>query len=266
MFDPDACWLLADILADNHARARSFGMGSALRLPFPCAVKTGTSTDYRDNWTVGYTPEYTVGVWVGNFDNSAMRGVSGVSGAAPIFRDVMSWLVAQEPSRWYPMPPGIGEREVDPLTGLPRPSHFAGQRPVVVEKFRRALLPDPPDASQYDPMGRVRLPVEFRAWLEGPDNWLGSQAIADLAESGQVTWRITSPLPGTPVLLDPDLPAGGKLLPLRVSPAAPGLIWSSPTLNIERERAHLVPGRHEIFVRDPATGQEAVTWVLVKLL
>src|SRR5690606_34478009 len=69
VFDPLACWLLADILSDNDARIRAFGQVSPLRFPFPVAIKTGTSTDYRDNWTIAYTPRFTVGVWAGNFDN-----------------------------------------------------------------------------------------------------------------------------------------------------------------------------------------------------
>ncbi|MDB6071646.1 MAG: transglycosylase, partial [Verrucomicrobiales bacterium] len=156
LYDPDACWLLADILSDNQARARTFGTDSALRLPLRCAVKTGTSTDYRDNWTIGYNPRFTVGVWVGNFDNSPMRGVSGVTGAAPIFRDIFTWLDGRYPSGWYPQPPSIVDCAVDPLTGFPVPEKWRDKRPAVVEKFRRDLLPGPADATRYDESGRVR--------------------------------------------------------------------------------------------------------------
>ncbi|MCB1079550.1 MAG: transglycosylase domain-containing protein, partial [Verrucomicrobiae bacterium] len=92
LFDRDACWLIADILSDNLARAEAFGLNSPLRFPFRVAAKTGTSTDYRDNWTVGFTPEYTVGVWVGHFGNTPLQDVSGVSGAGPIFHAVMTEL------------------------------------------------------------------------------------------------------------------------------------------------------------------------------
>ncbi|WP_156346444.1 hypothetical protein [Verrucomicrobium spinosum] len=68
----------------------TFGPHSVIRMPFPCAVKTGTSTNYRDNWTMGFTPEFTVGVWVGNFDNTPMNQVSGVTGAGPVFREIFS--------------------------------------------------------------------------------------------------------------------------------------------------------------------------------
>ncbi|MFY9738737.1 MAG: transglycosylase domain-containing protein, partial [Candidatus Cybelea sp.] len=81
--DPANWALVTDMLADPHARAHSFGLHSVLEMPFPAAVKTGTSSDFHDTWTVGFTRDYTVGVWVGNFDGSPMRGVSGVTGAGP---------------------------------------------------------------------------------------------------------------------------------------------------------------------------------------
>ena len=266
VYDPDACWLLADILSDNNARARTFGTDSALRLPFPCAVKTGTSTDYRDNWAIGYNAAFTVGVWVGNFDNSPMRGVSGVTGAAPVFRDIFTWLDARYPSAWYERPPSIVEREVDPLTGLPRPAEWASRRPVVVEKFRRDLAPGGPDPERYDPTGRVRLAPEYAAWLAGPENWLGTAAVAAAPSASGVTWQITSPLPGTTVLLDPDLPQGGKVLPLRVNPPTESVVWTSTSLKIDHHTALLIPGRHTLTARDPATGREITTWVMVRRL
>ena len=80
---------LAELLADSRARVAAFGEQSALDLTFDVAAKTGTSKGYHDNWTVGFTREVTVGVWVGNFDGSAMRDTSGITGAAPLFHAVM---------------------------------------------------------------------------------------------------------------------------------------------------------------------------------
>jgi penicillin-binding protein 1C len=82
--------ILTDILADETARAPAFGLDNALRLPFPVAAKTGTSHAYVDNWTVGFTAERTVAVWAGNFDGRPMTGVSGITGAAPIFSRIMA--------------------------------------------------------------------------------------------------------------------------------------------------------------------------------
>ncbi|NET37260.1 MAG: penicillin-binding protein 1C, partial [Cyanothece sp. SIO1E1] len=85
-FSPSAtASLITDMLSDRHARAISFGVDSVLNLPFPAAVKTGTSSDFRDTWTVGFTTDYTVATWVGNFNGEPMHQVSGVSGAAPLW-------------------------------------------------------------------------------------------------------------------------------------------------------------------------------------
>jgi penicillin-binding protein 1C len=270
IFDPVACWLVADVMADNEARIRSFGLDSALRLPFPVAVKTGTSTDYRDNWTMGFNARFTVGVWVGNFDNSPMRGVSGVTGAAPIFRDIFSWLEVRWPSPWYPRPEEIIEVEVDPLTGKPVPPRLAGKRPAVVEKFVRDHAPDSSSGGDaYDAAGRVLLPSSYAAWLAGPDNWLGAAAVAsDRAEPG--SFRILSPLPGASVLLDPDLPDGGRRLLLRSTVPSSEVEWSSPTLKIETTPrgafALLEPGEHKITGRHRTTGESLETAVVVRKL
>ena len=112
-------YLLAHILADRQAASAAFGENTPLELPFVTAVKTGTSKDYRDNWTVGFTQDYTVGVWVGNFDGSSMRKISGISGAAPIYRDVMLALYQNytPPDFLAHMPDGIVTVRICPLSG-----------------------------------------------------------------------------------------------------------------------------------------------------
>jgi penicillin-binding protein 1C len=270
VFDPAACWLLADVLSDNDARTRNFGMESALRLPFPVAVKTGTSTDYRDNWTVGYNARFTVGVWVGNFDNSPMRGVSGVTGAAPIFRDIFTWLDARWPSPWIERPPEVIEMEVDALTGKPRPSRLAGRRPVVVEKFLRENAPAAnAGESHYDNEGRVLLPRRYAAWLAGPDNWLGAAAVAAASEPVE-EFRILAPLDGATVLLDPDLPDGGRRLVLRSTAPADETEWTSATLKIETSGrgaiAVLEPGEHTLTARSGKSGETRRTKFRVRAL
>ena len=95
--------LVTHILSDNAARARAFGLDNSLRLAFPAAAKTGTSKGYSDNWTVGFTWERAVAVWAGNFDGTPMIQVSGITGAAPIFKRVMgtvpAWHVRQQHNR-----------------------------------------------------------------------------------------------------------------------------------------------------------------------
>jgi penicillin-binding protein 1C len=86
-------FLISDILSDNAARSPAFGRNSILNVPFNAAVKTGTTNDFRDNWTIGYTPDIAIGVWVGNADYTPMKNISGVTGAAPIWSDVIQWSV-----------------------------------------------------------------------------------------------------------------------------------------------------------------------------
>ena len=90
---PQASFIITDILSDRAARSRTFGLENALATPYFAAVKTGTSKDMRDNWCLGFSQRYTVGVWVGNFSGEPMWNVSGVSGAAPVWVETMDYLV-----------------------------------------------------------------------------------------------------------------------------------------------------------------------------
>ncbi|MCH7730061.1 penicillin-binding protein 1C [Patescibacteria group bacterium] len=120
VLDSRVAFLLIDILKDNDARAPSFGSFSQLVIPNhnEVAVKTGTSNDLRDNWTIGFNQDYLVAVWVGNNDNSPMaRVASGVTGASPIFNKIMSALLAQKPNDDWPVPPGLVQVPVCTLTG-----------------------------------------------------------------------------------------------------------------------------------------------------
>lgn len=104
---PAAAWIVGDMIADPNARAATFGLDSALRLPFWAAVKTGTSKAMRDNWCIGYSDRFTVGVWVGNAEGDPMRAVSGTSGAAPVWRDVMLAMHVRVPGRAPPKPADV---------------------------------------------------------------------------------------------------------------------------------------------------------------
>jgi len=109
--------LITDMLADPEARSKSFGLHSILELSFAAAVKTGTSSDYRDTWTVGFSRDYTVGVWVGNFDGSAMRGVSGVTGAGPLWNRIMLHLHERTDPPPFPPPDGFARVPICATTG-----------------------------------------------------------------------------------------------------------------------------------------------------
>jgi 1A family penicillin-binding protein len=105
--DPRLAYMITDILSDNNARAEIFGTTAALKTPFPAAVKTGTTNDYRDNWTVGYTPNLVTAVWIGNNDNAPMDNVSGSVGAAPIWNEFMVKALAGQPVGQFTQPPGM---------------------------------------------------------------------------------------------------------------------------------------------------------------
>ncbi len=120
---PQHAYLITHILADNAARAPSFGQNNALVLSRPAAAKTGTTDDWRDAWTLGYTPELVTGVWVGNADNTPMKDVSGARGAAPIWRAFMEQALAGIPAAEFPRPEGIEEVEISADSGaLPGPA------------------------------------------------------------------------------------------------------------------------------------------------
>jgi penicillin-binding protein 1C len=125
VLDPGAVYIVSDILSDRAARSLSFGLENALATRFWSAAKTGTSKDMRDNWCVGFTRRYTVGVWVGNFDGSPMSNVSGVTGAAPIWLAVMNYLNANSPEIERVMPKNL-VRVNDPLDASQSELFLAG--------------------------------------------------------------------------------------------------------------------------------------------
>ena len=123
---PEHAFLITSILSDNEARTPMFGADSALNLPFPAAAKTGTTDEFRDNWTVGFNPHLAVGVWVGNADNTPMENTTGLTGAAPIWANFMKFavpLISGENPPPFIQPPGIVEKVVCADSGT-EPSEF----------------------------------------------------------------------------------------------------------------------------------------------
>jgi membrane carboxypeptidase/penicillin-binding protein PbpC len=151
VMDERVAWLISDILSDNQARTPAFGPNSVLRIDRNAAVKTGTTNNFHDNWTVGYTPELVVGVWVGNANNEAMRDVTGVSGAGPIWHQAIRAFLAGEPDRPFVQPPGLVRVEVCRLSGL-LPTEdcpyrrwewfLAGTQPVGTDSYFRQVMID----------------------------------------------------------------------------------------------------------------------------
>ena len=164
IFSPSVTFLISDILSDREARSATFGLSSPLSTRFWSAVKTGTSKDMRDNWCVGFTARYTVGVWIGNFSGRPMWNVSGVTGAAPIWSEVISRMHVDLPSQPPTPPPGLTRQQVhwvdetaqsewflegtemDEVEPAPRPARYRIAYPA--QGTTIALDPDIPSRQQ----------------------------------------------------------------------------------------------------------------------
>ncbi|MEH2240366.1 penicillin-binding protein 1C [Nostoc sp.] len=184
--------LITNILSDSHARATAFGVDSVLNLPFPSAVKTGTSSNFRDTWTVGFTTDYTVATWVGNFNGEPMRQVSGVTGAAPLWNRIMLHLHEHQEPAGFPSPEGLVQLPVCAISGLrPTPNCTS----VVQEYFY------PKDKIAYEGENQFNLPPEY-------DEWLAKQQQSNFTSTNL---RILSPHHGDLFLLYPGEEAKQKL-------------------------------------------------------
>jgi penicillin-binding protein 1C len=275
VFQAEQTWLLNDILSDSRARADAFGQHSALDLPFRAAAKTGTSTDFRDSWTVGFTPEYTVGVWVGRFSNRPLQRISGAMGAAPVFHRVMERLHREQPSTWYAVPAGAIRRDFDPLNGKivrPEVMKLPAER-TRTEWFVSGSVPESATAADYTGSHRSILPLTYASWWRSEANHLSE--VASLAElspnDAPPPFRIVSPLPGTVAYLDPDLPKEGSRFSLAIAGSGlEDIRWTSDSLQITREGnqvwATLQSGEHEIVAEDLRTGRKVKTRFRVERL
>jgi membrane peptidoglycan carboxypeptidase len=116
----DVAFLISSILSDTKSRYHEFGPGNPLELDRPAAAKTGTTQSFRDNWTIGYTPYVTVGVWAGNSDNTTMNNIIGITGAGPIWHDVMEYVSHQYnyPPDDFSKPSDVHAMAVSAYTGL----------------------------------------------------------------------------------------------------------------------------------------------------
>jgi 1A family penicillin-binding protein len=162
-------YIMSHMLLDNNARSLAFGTNSPLRIGnnLPVSVKTGTTNDFRDNWTVGYTPNYVVAVWVGNNNNTPMQGVvSGVTGAAPIWHDIMEYAVKKTPPKWPTKPDNVIGVNVCANSGLlPKPDGDPNRCPTRFEYFIKGTEP-----KTMEP-GRTKVFID--------------KATGDLAKAGQ---------------------------------------------------------------------------------
>lgn len=164
IFSPEASFIVTDMLSDPGARNLTFGDFFNEKLPFKMAVKTGTSTYYRDAWIIGYTPDYTVGIWVGNFDGKPTTGLSGASAASPILADIMLMLHPDRNPGSFLMPEGVLRLPVCSISGMkPRKScpH------IKYEFFMSERTPEEPCSFHRSKQKLHSLPTSFAGWLHG---------------------------------------------------------------------------------------------------
>jgi penicillin-binding protein 1C len=220
IFSLQASFIVTNILADNNARTRTFGFDSVLATRFFSAVKTGTSKDMRDNWAVGYTSRYTVGVWVGNADGAPMWDVSGVTGAAPVWAALVNYLHRQTPSRAPVAPAGVVRTKI---------------------VYQNDIEPARDDW--------------FLSGTEMSRIALSANAEGATARNGAA--RIATPTDGTIFALDPDIPAARQRVWFESAQGAPaGSVWrldgkvAGPSAGLARMAWLPWPGHHTLELVD----------------
>ncbi len=209
---PAHAYLITNILSDNEARTPAFGPNSALNLSRPAAAKTGTTNDFHDNWTMGYTPQIVAGVWVGNADNTPMQNVSGLAGAGPIWHNFMERAHEGLPARDFTRPPTIIEMEVCADSGT-LPSEACPQRRKEIFYQEQPPLGPEHDIHQLIDIDLntglranefCRANVEQRYYRVYPPDgweWAVSQGIEqppqDYCPSSNIVANISNPLDGS---------------------------------------------------------------------
>jgi penicillin-binding protein 1C len=278
-----AAFWVADILSDPDARLPAFGAHGPLELPFRVAAKTGTSSDFRDAWTVGFDDRYVVGIWVGNLDGEPLPRLSGARAAAPIFR--VAWYALRawadergrrsagtaanadntedtpEPASPFAPPPGLAATRICALSG-------GAPGPGCAETLAEWLPADRPPApcAMHRRAGdgvQVALPAEYAPWLR--TSALG--AVAAAAGESRGPLRIESPRDGERFFLAPDLPAAVQTIALRATGGEmrTPVAWSvdgRPAGSGRTARWPLAPGRHRIVAASAGKAPVAV-WIEV---
>ncbi|MEP7285055.1 MAG: penicillin-binding protein 1C [Chloroflexota bacterium] len=275
VIDPRVAYLITNILSDNNARLPSFGDHSALQIGRPAAAKTGTTTDFRDNWTMGYTPNLVVGVWVGNANNTPMVKVSGVSGAGPIWNQFMRTVLNGQPEVPFTRPEGVEQAEVCSVSGM-LPTPLCPSRRL--EWFIKGTEPTQPDnlyqqftldrdtgllaTDSTPPERRVNrvfevLPQEARDWglrhgIESPPA-AAQIVVSNKANSSGL--RLLLPDPYTVYQLNPMLPFDTQKIRFSaaVSPGTLSVMYSIDDQPVQTVNSDpwsmwwaLIPGKHTL--------------------
>jgi penicillin-binding protein 1C len=229
-------FIIGDILSDNNARALTFGLHSPLATRGWAAAKTGTSKDMRDNWCIGFTDQYVIAVWVGNASGEPMHRVSGVTGAAPIWAELVNVLHRERSSKPPAAPSGLVSQAVQ----------FATEATATIQQ---------------------------EWFLPGTER---SLVATDTGQDKRA--RITHPVSGTILALDPDIPPERQKLLLKASLANDRMSWQVDGLPLSQtERTPYVritsnaraywsprPGKHVISLHDHAGRELEKVWVEVR--
>lgn len=251
VFSEEVAYLIYDILRDPDARKPMFGDRVPLSLPFPVALKTGTTKAYTDLWAIGVTREFTVGVWAGNFDGSPTHHVMSTEGATPLVRAAYSAIAARygDPTA-PPRPETIVAADICPLSGM-RPGRYCDHRKR--ELFIVGHVPEETCDWHQLVCGipSIVYPRSVRAWARAVGRPTPpSCALAD----ADAAVRITYPVAGARFVLEPHRPATSQRPPLSALPAGVELQWTVDGVPAE----HWVPspGSHRIRVARGAMSDE----------
>ncbi|MBF8280657.1 MAG: putative penicillin-binding protein [Candidatus Magasanikbacteria bacterium] len=230
-----AGYLVTDILSDRTARGKAFGETSLMDIGKRVPAKTGTTADFRDNWAFGFTPEFVVGVWTGNADNSPMHGVSGVAGAVPIWHDVMSYYYRHNDPPPIPIPIGIITKDICSTSGLlttpvcpkTRTEKFiSGTEPVSDDNWYQELTIDTKtkllaeSSCAAKTLKKIYLipPPEYYGWLlaagfEQPPFQDCEGHRAAYLKDAVTAPVIIAPLDGDTIQIDPNIDAALQKIP-----------------------------------------------------
>jgi penicillin-binding protein 1C len=287
-------WLITDILSDDQARLTGFGLNSILNLDRPAAVKTGTTSNFHDNWTIGFTPELVVGVWAGNTNHEPMRDVSGVTGASPIWHNYMRSVLASQPEQAFSRPDGLVQVEICALSGLlPTPDcpyrrtewFIAGTQPAQYDPFFKRVIIDSMTgklANELTPPERQRpqvvldLPAQAFPWARSQglrllyDDQVGEMTTPLTQPASPL--RIVSPASASIYRIADDLSRETQQIPIEVvgeqSFTQVRLFLDGQLLELFYEQPYqtwwqLLPGDHQVWAEGILSSGEKVTSPIV---
>ena len=233
-------YLISSALSDPHARAEEFGRGSAIEFDFQVAVKTGTSSDYRDHWTIGYTPEFTIGVWKGNASGHSMeQQIPAVSNTGKIFRDAMLMLYRRRRKQKFVRPKGIVEKHICSLSGQLAGPHCQSSRneyfshlsePKGLCPFHKKITIEKCNGIKQS-LSYLDLPRKYHGWAEVSGLPILTKVLKEKCnltttdlDISKTKTRLLQPTSGTTYAIDPTIPMDHQKLRLEWLPSSQPLI------------------------------------------